>query len=235
MLVSLPRGVLSLLPVRCARPPVRLAGSRGKRRSPQPANVAVWRRRRHRIAKSSLLAPSATSVRVIDPILAIPVTRLEARIDQGAWVESPRRSKAINTPTIRRTHAGSAHDHNPSHRHDGQTAQTPLNFTFNAPPIANAGGDRTTVENTTVQFDASGSSDTEAPLFAYRWTFDDGSTVDGPTAARHYPQEGLPCPSRCHRYRTQQYLGQIDVQSGMYGITVDPKASCGARLIRATN
>ena len=58
------------------------------------------------------------------------------------------------------------------------------------PPVANAGGNRTVGEGATVDFDGSGSTDTEAAIFAYQWTLDDGSIVDEVTASRHYPQDG---------------------------------------------
>jgi hypothetical protein len=38
-----------------------------------------------------------------------------------------------------------------------------------------------------VSFDASGSQDVEAPLFAHEWLFHDGSTVTGLSAERDYP------------------------------------------------
>jgi PKD repeat protein len=120
------------------------------------------------------------------------VSRLEARIDQGPWLDITATLRGdeytyrpstlapgARTITIRATDTA------------GQISQTPLTFTFNAPPVANAGGSRTTIENSTVQFDASGSTDADAPLYAYRWTFEDVSTTDGPTATHHYPQEGI--------------------------------------------
>jgi PKD repeat protein len=41
-----------------------------------------------------------------------------------------------------------------------------------------------------VSFDASGSQDVEAPLFAHEWLFHDGSTVTGLSAERDYPEDG---------------------------------------------
>ena len=120
------------------------------------------------------------------------VTRLESRIDSGPWLDITGALQAgqytyapgvlqpgLRTITIRATDTV------------GQTGQSLLDLTVNSPPTADAGGDRTVVENTTVPFDAAGSSDAEGPLFAYRWTFEDGSTDTGPTTSRHYPQDGV--------------------------------------------
>jgi RHS repeat-associated protein len=65
-----------------------------------------------------------------------------------------------------------------------------LDFRVNQPPVANAGGNQSVDEGGTVSFDGSASSDAEGPLFAYDWTFDDGSTASGPTATHRYLQDG---------------------------------------------
>src|SRR5262249_26229006 len=119
------------------------------------------------------------------------VQKLEARVDSGAYVD------------ITATLTGDRFSYNPSpltpgpHRvtvrvtdTGGQTAEAFVDFRVNAPPVANAGGARTVDEGGTLSFDGSGSTDAEAPLFAYRWTFHDGATTDGPTASRAYPQDG---------------------------------------------
>ena len=72
----------------------------------------------------------------------------------------------------------------------GQSDDAEFDFAVNQPPTANAGGDRTVPVGTTVTFDGTGSSDNEGPLFSYRWTFDDGSVVDGPTASHRYAHGG---------------------------------------------
>jgi RHS repeat-associated protein len=72
-----------------------------------------------------------------------------------------------------------------------QTTDASLDFRVNAPPIADAGGNRLADEGDDVLLDASGSSDVEGPLFSYRWEFDDGTSSDGATASHHYAQNGL--------------------------------------------
>ncbi len=73
----------------------------------------------------------------------------------------------------------------------GHVTDAALDFRVNEPPIANTGGDQRVDEGSTVFFDGSASFDTEAPLFAYRWTFHDGATVESVTTSRLYPQDGI--------------------------------------------
>jgi streptogramin lyase len=72
----------------------------------------------------------------------------------------------------------------------GQISEQALDFRVNAPPTAEAGVDRTVDAGAPVLFDGSASTDAEAPLFSYRWTFHDGTTADGPMATRTYDQAG---------------------------------------------
>lgn len=72
----------------------------------------------------------------------------------------------------------------------GQTADGVLDFVLNHPPVADAGGNRTVMEETTVAFDAAGSSDTEG-LFSYLWTFEDGSTAEGSSATHVFQNNGV--------------------------------------------
>jgi hypothetical protein len=73
---------------------------------------------------------------------------------------------------------------------EGASSEAFLDITVNTPPVANAGGIKTAIEGSVVTFDASASSDVDAPIFAYRWTLDDGTVVDGPIATGLYPQDG---------------------------------------------
>ena len=71
-----------------------------------------------------------------------------------------------------------------------QTRESAITFVVNTPPVANAGGNRTVSEGETLTFNGSGSSDTENPLFGYRWGFDDGSFVTDVVSSHAYPQNG---------------------------------------------
>lgn len=73
----------------------------------------------------------------------------------------------------------------------GQSTEAVLSFTVNTPPIADAGGNRTIEEGTVVNFTAADSSDDEGPLFAYQWSFHDGSTAEGIDATREYREPGV--------------------------------------------
>ncbi len=73
----------------------------------------------------------------------------------------------------------------------GQTQQTTLDIQVNRLPVANAGGDRLIGEGNTVTFDGILSSDEEAEIYAYRWTFDDSTNIDGQMAFRDYVQDGI--------------------------------------------
>ncbi|MHB8861524.1 MAG: putative Ig domain-containing protein [Pirellulaceae bacterium] len=71
-----------------------------------------------------------------------------------------------------------------------QTSQSETVFTVNAPPVAEAGGNRTASEGDTVSFDGSGSTDTEDAIFRYEWGFDDGSFVSEALSSHAYLQDG---------------------------------------------
>lgn len=64
--------------------------------------------------------------------------------------------------------------------------------TFNQPPVANAGSDKTINEGSVVQFDASQSSDPDGiqDIVSYFWNFGDGSTANGQTASHIYTDNG---------------------------------------------
>ena len=120
------------------------------------------------------------------------ISQLHARVDDGAWADITGTltngsfgydpgtlPPGPHTITVRATDTA------------GQPGEALVEFTVNSPPVANAGGNRTVPEATTVSFDASGSTDTEASIYAYQWTFDDGTTTDGIAPSHHYPQDGV--------------------------------------------
>jgi hypothetical protein len=72
----------------------------------------------------------------------------------------------------------------------GLTSSASLTFTVNTPPTANAGGPHTANEGDTVQFDGSGSTDPNGPIFSYLWTFPDGSTSAAVKPSYTFPQDG---------------------------------------------
>lgn len=57
-------------------------------------------------------------------------------------------------------------------------------------PVADAGPDQNVVENTTVGFDGSNSSDADGDLLSYSWDFGDGGTGSGATAQHRYLDSG---------------------------------------------
>ena len=73
----------------------------------------------------------------------------------------------------------------------GQTADAVVDLVVNHLPVADAGENRTITEGSTVDFDASVSSDPDGPIFSYLWTFDDATTSSGVTAQRHYIEDGM--------------------------------------------
>ncbi|HEV3082404.1 MAG TPA: PKD domain-containing protein, partial [Gemmataceae bacterium] len=70
------------------------------------------------------------------------------------------------------------------------TSSASVTFTVNQPPTANAGGNQTISEGSATTFDGSLSTDAEAPIFSYLWTFPDGSTASGPYASFKFVQDG---------------------------------------------
>jgi hypothetical protein len=71
----------------------------------------------------------------------------------------------------------------------GQSKIASLDFKVNQPPVANAGGDQSAPEGSTLTFDASASFDAEAPIFAYSWDFGGGDISDQIRVRRDYPQD----------------------------------------------
>ena len=61
---------------------------------------------------------------------------------------------------------------------------------YNAPPVANAGGDRI-VNNATVEFNASLSFDPDGTIIAYKWLFGDGYIGSGMTTTHTYDEDGV--------------------------------------------
>jgi hypothetical protein len=119
------------------------------------------------------------------------VVKLEAKVDNGAFVDI--------TSTLQNGH----YQWNPGTLSHGthqitiratdtanQTNNAVLNFRVNTPPVANAGGNHTVGEGSTVTFDATGSTDTEAALFSYLWTLPDGSTSTDLHPSYHFVQDG---------------------------------------------
>ena len=76
---------------------------------------------------------------------------------------------------------------------DGATATDTVSITVNPnqPPIANAGGDQTSVVGTTVSFDGSGSSDPDSDIASYNWNFGDENYGSGITASHVYNTAGV--------------------------------------------
>ena len=72
----------------------------------------------------------------------------------------------------------------------GHLVTDTVDFTTNTLPLAHAGSDITIPEGTSAALDGSGSSDFDAPIHAFLWTFEDASTAEGPTASRFYGQQG---------------------------------------------
>lgn len=68
----------------------------------------------------------------------------------------------------------------------GDTALPP-----NTPPIANAGLDQTTIINTSIVLDASGSSDPDGDSLAYSWKFGDGTQATGAVVNHSYGAPGI--------------------------------------------
>ncbi|MHB0954937.1 MAG: putative Ig domain-containing protein [Pirellulaceae bacterium] len=71
-----------------------------------------------------------------------------------------------------------------------QVTQGAITFTVNAPPVADAGGNRTVNEGDTETFDGSGSTDPEADLFRYEWGFHDATSVISTVSSYSYLQDG---------------------------------------------
>ncbi|BCH23264.1 PKD domain-containing protein [Mesorhizobium sp. L-8-3] len=64
------------------------------------------------------------------------------------------------------------------------SATTTRTVTVNAPPVANAGGNRRMVTGEIATFDAAASSDPDGTIVSYLWDFGDGGRAAGP-AVRH--------------------------------------------------
>lgn len=60
----------------------------------------------------------------------------------------------------------------------------------NRSPIANAGPDKSGVEDTSITFDGSGSSDPDGTITSYSWTFGDGQSATGAMPAHVYAAPG---------------------------------------------
>ncbi|HET6518424.1 MAG TPA: PKD domain-containing protein, partial [Geminicoccaceae bacterium] len=62
--------------------------------------------------------------------------------------------------------------------------------TVNAPPVADAGGDRLVGVGEEVLFDGSGSGDEDGGITAYRWEFGDGTAASGMLARHRFREPG---------------------------------------------
>lgn len=60
----------------------------------------------------------------------------------------------------------------------------------NTAPTANAGPDQSGIVGDTIQFDGSGSSDTDGTIVSYAWDFGDGATLSGVSASHAYTLAG---------------------------------------------
>ena len=141
--------------------------------------------------------PYLTDLLTNDPRVAgtttddVAVEQLEIQIDDGPFVDI--------TATLR----GDDYSFDPGALEPGphrvtvratdslsQTSDSSLNFTMNAPPIPDAGGDRQVAEGASISFDASGSTDSVGHIFSYSWTFHDGTSLDAISATKWYAQDG---------------------------------------------
>ncbi len=132
-----------------------------------------------------------------DPTIAgtvtaeVGVNKLELQIDDGTFQD------------ITSSLAGNSYQFQPTgllpgdHRltvratdTDGQSSEQSLDFRLNAPPVPDAGGDRTVAEGTTVEWSALGSFDVEDDIYRYEWTLEDGSLVTDPVTQRPYADDG---------------------------------------------
>lgn len=66
----------------------------------------------------------------------------------------------------------------------------PITFVDTTTPVAHAGPDQTVDEDTSVSFDASGSTDNVA-IVSYEWDFGDGTTGTGKTTTHNYTEPGV--------------------------------------------
>jgi len=66
----------------------------------------------------------------------------------------------------------------------------PITFVDTTTPVAHAGPDQTVDEDTSVSFDASGSTDNVA-IVSYEWDFEDGTTGTGKTTTHNYTEPGV--------------------------------------------
>lgn len=73
------------------------------------------------------------------------------------------------------------------------TTVAPVGVHVNAPPIANAGGDRAGFAggaHDALVFDARGSTDADGQTLLFTWDFGDGATADGPVVSHAYERPG---------------------------------------------
>lgn len=63
-------------------------------------------------------------------------------------------------------------------------------ITINAPPLADAGEDRTVAVNDAIRFDASASSDPDGGIVSYAWNFGDGQAAEGVQVRHRFATPG---------------------------------------------
>jgi RHS repeat-associated protein len=119
------------------------------------------------------------------------IVKLQAQIDGGSWTDITSTlngaqytwypgalAYGVHTIAVQATDTS------------GLSTTASLTFTMDVPPTANAGGPQTLPEGSATTFDGTLSSDPEAPLFSYLWTFPDGSTQTTPIANYTFVEDG---------------------------------------------